>query len=244
MIGIKAWTRGTETIPAIDGRELHQALEVGRDFPTFMSSRIGSYGFTENEDFTTYLVERGAGTPAKEYLLTLSMAAELCLLERSDTGRALRRFILGQQSAQNCKCSGGNCAEAQSDEKPMWELTLDDMQQNTLKACIKCKTPFKGDGELCQACTHSDNVRERKADLVRERNCLNVPKDENDLVQCLIEREGDTTMTVPGSYGTIITFRRNKYGHAIAKVENPQHRSSILKSIFYRSYTPPNQEAA
>jgi len=156
----------------------------------------------------------------------------------------LRRFILGQQSAQKCECAGGKCAEGKPAEKTMWELTLDDLQQNTLKACTKCKTPFKGDGQLCQECTHFDEVREQKTALARQRNGLNVPENDNELVQCLIERVGDTTMTVPGSYGTIVTFRRNEYGHAIARIENPLHRANILKSIFYRSYTPPDSKEA
>ncbi len=243
MLTIKTWTRGAETIPAIDGRELHKALGVGRDFPTWVNTRL-QYGYIENEDFTTYLVPRGSGTPAKEYLLTLPMASELCLLDRSAEGLELRRFILEMQSVQNHQNSE-KIIENCTDNKPMELLTLSDLESfrtDTLKACTKCLTPHKNEGTLCQACNHFDEVQEQKADLVRQRNQLNVT--ENVFVQCLIEREGDTTMTAPGAFGTIITFRRNQYGHAVAKIENPVHRANILKSIFYRSYTPPDQEAA
>lgn len=233
-MNIKTWVKGTETVPAVDGRELHKALGIGRDFPTWILSRIRGYGFVEGEDYCSYLVVRGSGTPAKEYLLSLNMAGELCLLERTDTGRDLRRYIVDQQSVQNQLENVGNCTE----EKPMWELSLEDPQHNnTLKACPRCKAPHQNQGELCQACINFDQAKENKAALVRQRNWCDVT--ENEYIQCLIEREGDTTMTVPGSYGTVVTFRKNKYGHAVARIENPQHRANILKSIFYRSYTPP-----
>lgn len=238
MLTIRSWTRGAETIPAIDGRQLHKALEIGRDFPTWITARTQSYSYAEGEDFTSYLADRGKGTPAKEFLLTLPMASELCLLERSDIGREIRRFILDQQAVQNEVVSAQIC----TDQKPMWELCLDELQQNTLKACTKCKTPFKGGGDLCQSCNHFDKVRDEKAALVNERNQLNVTA--NPWVECLIQREGGVTNTTVGPYGTVITFKPNREGKSVAKVENPLHRKQLLGSIFYHSYDNHDQEAA
>lgn len=235
MIPIKQWTRGAESIAAADGRTLHKALGVGRDFSTWINARVQGFGYLEGEDFASYLVERGAGTPAKEYLLTLNMGAELCLLERNDTGRALRRFILDRQKANVCTCGGVTC----TDEKPMWELTTSDLQTDTLKACLRCHTPHKLEGPYCQTCNHFDEAQEQKAALVRQRNQTDVT--DNPFVECLINREGNTTTTIP-PYGTTITFVRNAKGRAVAKVERPEHRAYLLNSIFYRSYFP-DQEA-
>jgi phage anti-repressor protein len=234
MIEIKKWIKGSETVQAVDGRTLHKALGISRDFPTFITDRIKSYGYVESEDFTTCLIPRGTGVPAKEYLLSANMAAEICLLDRSDIGRELRRFIL--DSVQKGSSESENCTD-----KPMELLTLDDLESyapdTTLKACLKCKTPFTGTGTLCQSCNNSAAAREQKAALVHERNSHKAP--ENLWVQCLIERDGDTTLCVPGSYGTMVTFRRNQYGHAVARVSNPVHRANILSSIFYKSYVSP-----
>lgn len=234
----------------IDARELHKVLEVGRDFPTWITDRIKTFGYTEPEDFTGYQVERSAGTPAKEYWLTLPMAAELALLQKNDKGRAIRRFLLDQKPVQKCACDGENC----TDTKPIWELTLDDLKPEApaiadaqpacdcggLKACRKCLAPFIGEGTVCPGCSQREKNQVDKATLRQQRNACTVTG--NVMVQCLIEREGDTT-TAAGSFGTLYTFRRNQYGHAVAKVDNPLHREQLLKSHFYRSYTAP-QEAA
>jgi phage anti-repressor protein len=37
--------------PAINARDLHQRLEVGRDFPTWIKDRIEKYEFVEDEDY-------------------------------------------------------------------------------------------------------------------------------------------------------------------------------------------------
>ena len=36
---------------AVSARELHQFLEVGRDFSNWIKDRISKYGFIEGEDF-------------------------------------------------------------------------------------------------------------------------------------------------------------------------------------------------
>ena len=239
MIEITTWTRGMDTIPAIYGRELYRALSPGRDFSSWISAKIQSFNYQDGEDFTTFIKERGAGAPAKEYLLSLSTAAELCLLDRSDRGRELRRFILDNQPTQKCSCAG-NCT---ADEKPFWMLTEADMKgevlKEVLKACRKCLAPFTAPGETCPSCQQFEKDQAAKADLVKQRNCPTVT--DNELVQCLIEREGCTVLSSPGG---AITFQRNEWGHAVARVQNPAYRANLLKSIFYKSYIPPDQEAA
>ena len=192
MLEIKQWLTGDRTVPAISGRELHKALSPGRDFSTFISAKIESFGYIEGIDFGCFLTERGSKVQ-KEYLLSLTMASELCLLDRSEIGHKLRRFILEQQSLQKCACSGESC----NDHKPMWELTA------------------------------------------KEVEALAQP--ENEWIQCLIEREGDTTMAIPRTLGTVVTFKRNEHGHAVAKIPGKAHREAILKSIFYRQYANPNE---
>jgi len=198
MLELKSWTRGAETVPAVDGRQLHKVLNPGRDFSTWVTTRISSFGFVAGDDFTSYIVERGTGTAAREYLFSVPMAAELCLLDRSERGRGLRRSILNQQQAQYRHNSGKN-TENCSVENPMGPIMLDDSES--------CRTEMV-----------------------------------NEWVQCLIQREGNTIVRMPDSFGTIVTFQRNKYGHSVAKIENAGYRANILKSIFYRPYIEPVQK--
>lgn len=133
MIEIKTWQNGSEVVPAVDGRTLHKALDIGRDLSTWLNARIQTYGFEESRDYCSYLVDRGSRTPAREYLLSLPMSGELCLLEKTETSRQIRRFVLEHKPAQNRCENGKNCA----DNKPMELLTLDDLESYKSAICTR-----------------------------------------------------------------------------------------------------------
>jgi anti-repressor protein len=42
---------GDDTIQTVNARELHAFLEVGKDFSTWINTRIQQYGFVENQDY-------------------------------------------------------------------------------------------------------------------------------------------------------------------------------------------------
>ena len=58
-----------------------------------MRTRIADYGFAESEDFRPILVKTG-GRPKTEYLLTIGMAKELAMIERSPIGSQTRRYFI------------------------------------------------------------------------------------------------------------------------------------------------------
>ncbi len=101
---------GGETMPTVNARDLHAALMVGRDFPTWITGRIAEYGFVLGRDYTTV---EGLSSPnpgsAKaraqktlEYFLSLDMAKELGMVEKNEAGRAIRRhFIECERIARN-----------------------------------------------------------------------------------------------------------------------------------------------
>ncbi|MDH0099960.1 antA/AntB antirepressor family protein [Stutzerimonas stutzeri] len=67
-----------------DARDLHQFMQVGRDFSTWIKDRIEQYGFVEGEDFSPVLGKSTGGRPTNEYHLTLDMAKELAMVENND----------------------------------------------------------------------------------------------------------------------------------------------------------------
>nr|DAT81674.1 MAG TPA: AntA/AntB antirepressor [Caudoviricetes sp.] len=80
------------------GRELHEYLGVGRRFTTWIQGRIAEYGFEENVDFVVNRSfsqngEKG-GRPLEDYLITLDMAKELCMLEKNELGRKARKYFI------------------------------------------------------------------------------------------------------------------------------------------------------
>lgn len=82
---------------AVSARELHKFLEVGKVFGAWITERIEQFGFIENQDFVVYS-EIGknpkGGRPTKEYFLSIDMAKELSMIERSDRGKQARMYFI------------------------------------------------------------------------------------------------------------------------------------------------------
>ena len=81
----------------VNARELHQFLMVGKDFSTWIKSRIEKYGFVENEDFEVFPnfgENPNGGRPTKEYAITLDMAKELAMVENNEQGRIARKYFI------------------------------------------------------------------------------------------------------------------------------------------------------
>ena len=81
--------------PAVNARDLHAFLEIGKDFSTWIKSRIEDFGFVENQDFAIFPETReNPGRPRIEYALSLDMAKELSMLERNGKGRQARQYFI------------------------------------------------------------------------------------------------------------------------------------------------------
>lgn len=85
---------GKQTVSA---RELHEKLEVTERFSSWFD-RMLKYGFEENADFTSVksftVVNNGAQKPIDEYYISIDMAKEICMIQRSDKGRMFRQYFI------------------------------------------------------------------------------------------------------------------------------------------------------
>lgn len=87
-------------IDSVDARLLHRALKSGRDFPTWIKSKIDEYGFEHGRDFFAELSpNRGKtiGRPGTSIIITLDMAKELCMVERNELGRMWRQYFIQKE---------------------------------------------------------------------------------------------------------------------------------------------------
>ncbi|OOF45633.1 antirepressor [Rodentibacter trehalosifermentans] len=98
-----------QPVQLVNAKDLHLLLKVQTRFQDWIKRRIYEYKFAENLDFIDVLkfenVDRGffgsRQIEIHEYHLTLDMAKELCMLERSEIGRQIRRhFIKGEEQAR------------------------------------------------------------------------------------------------------------------------------------------------
>lgn len=84
----------------IDARGLHGWLEVEARFADWITRRIKEYGFEDGSDYFSDLRKNGGrGRARREYLLTIDMAKELSMIERTDKGRAARRYFISMEKA-------------------------------------------------------------------------------------------------------------------------------------------------
>lgn len=86
--------------PTVSGRELHAALEVKTAYKDWFP-RMCDYGFEEGTDFCSFLSESTGGRPATDHQLTIAMAKELCMIQRSETGRKFRQYFIKVEEAWN-----------------------------------------------------------------------------------------------------------------------------------------------
>jgi len=78
---------------AVSGRDLHAFLELGRDYSTWFRSMI-DYGFSQGQDFTPVRVESSGGRPGVDHALTLDMAKELAMIQRTPKGKQARQYFI------------------------------------------------------------------------------------------------------------------------------------------------------
>lgn len=78
----------------VDARQLHKKLKVQTQFSKWIQRRIDEYGFQEGLDFYPNLTKSSFGRPTIEYQLTTIMAQELCVLDNSSFGKAIRLYLL------------------------------------------------------------------------------------------------------------------------------------------------------
>lgn len=89
--------------PTVLARDLHEFLEAETPFHKWFP-RMCEYGFTEDEDYRTFLSNRSDGLPGKprqDAQLTIDMAKEICMLQRNERGKQARQYFLQLEKEWN-----------------------------------------------------------------------------------------------------------------------------------------------
>ena len=89
--------------PTVSGRELYDALEVKTAYKDWFP-RMCEYGFSEGKDYCSFLSDRSdgkAGKPRTDHQLTIPMAKELCMLQRTEKGKQMRQYFIAVEEQWN-----------------------------------------------------------------------------------------------------------------------------------------------
>lgn len=88
----------TQTISA---RELHEKLNVGTRFNDWFP-RMTEYGFVEGTDFYSKMSKtENGGRPATDYEISVDMAKQICMIQRTPEGKAVRQYLIDLEKAWN-----------------------------------------------------------------------------------------------------------------------------------------------
>lgn len=92
--------------PTVMGRELHKALGLKTPYHKWFA-RMCEYDFIENEDFIAIgqkcPTAQGNMTTFTDHQLTLSMAKEICMIQRSEIGKKCRQYFIEVERKWNSR---------------------------------------------------------------------------------------------------------------------------------------------
>lgn len=89
----------TET-PTVSARELHEKLNIDTPFKKWID-RMCEYGFEIGKDFWTKMSESTGGRPSTEYDISVDMAKQICMIQRTPEGRECRQYFIELEKAWN-----------------------------------------------------------------------------------------------------------------------------------------------
>ena len=99
LIKITKSTIGTEIINSVNARETYDYLGLAKgQFSRWIKTAIDKYDFIENEDYITIDTNVEG---VKDYIVSLDMAKELCLVSNTLKGKETRKYFIEVEKRQN-----------------------------------------------------------------------------------------------------------------------------------------------
>ena len=81
-------------VQAVMGRDLHKFLEVETPYHIWFP-RMVEYGFSTGQDYTNKNFQNpSGGRPRTDHIITLDMAKEISMIQRTDKGKQARQYFI------------------------------------------------------------------------------------------------------------------------------------------------------
>ena len=129
-------TKNEEGQQLVSARELHGFLEVTERFSNWFNRQL-QYGFVENIDFTSVksltVVNNGAKKELQDYAITIDMAKEISMIQRTDKGRQARKYFIKCEEKLKEEISNKELTEADKINKLLTLLPAEQRGEYMLK---------------------------------------------------------------------------------------------------------------
>lgn len=87
--------------PTVSARELHEGLEISERFQSWFNRQL-QYGFEENTDYVGCKeFNTLARQELQDYKISIDMAKQICMIQRTDKGKQYRQYFLDLEKAWN-----------------------------------------------------------------------------------------------------------------------------------------------
>ena len=86
--------------PTVSARDLHEGLGIKTAFKDWFP-RMAEYGFEPEKDFSSKMSESTGGRPAIDYQISVDMAKQICMIQRSEKGKLYRQYFIDLEKAWN-----------------------------------------------------------------------------------------------------------------------------------------------
>lgn len=88
--------------PTVSARDLHEKLNIRTAFKDWFP-RMCEYGFEEGKDFCSKMSETSSkgGRPSKDADISIDMAKQICMIQRSPEGKMIRQYFIDLEKAWN-----------------------------------------------------------------------------------------------------------------------------------------------
>jgi len=93
LVKIKSEVVGCELVNSVNARDLHKALDITKEFATWIKTQIDRAGLEDNIDFII-LTKKSAGRPTKEYIITADASKHISMMSRGKKAKEVRNYFI------------------------------------------------------------------------------------------------------------------------------------------------------
>ncbi len=101
LIKILKTNIGTEQLNSVNSRELYEFLGVNTEYSKWIQRAVEKYSFENMADYIIVKNDENYGRPREDYIVTIDMAKELCMVSNTEKGKATRKYFIEVEKRQN-----------------------------------------------------------------------------------------------------------------------------------------------